>query len=44
VYKRQSYVYDLGDEGRHECEVETTDMDPEEVYGMVPEKPTPFYG
>ncbi len=39
-----SYVYDLGDEWRHECEVETTDLDPEEVYGMVPEKPTPFYG
>ena len=41
---RFSYVYDLGDEWRHKCEVETVDLDPEEVYGMVPDKPTPFYG
>ncbi len=41
---RFSYIYDLGDEWHHDCEVETMDLDPEEVYGMVPNKLTPFSG
>lgn len=41
---RFTYVYDLGDEWRHECEVEGSDVDPEEASGTVPEKPIPFWG
>jgi hypothetical protein len=39
-----TYVYDLGDEWRHDCEVEASDVDPEEAYGTVPEKPVVFWG
>ena len=41
---RFTYIYDLGDEWRHDCEVEASDVDPEEAYGTVPEKPVPFWG
>jgi Plasmid pRiA4b ORF-3-like protein len=39
-----TYIYDLGDEWRHDCEVEASDVDPEEAYGTVPKKPVPFWG
>lgn len=39
-----TYIYDLGDEWRHDCQVEASDVDPEEAYGTVPEKPIPFWG
>ena len=41
---RFAYIYDLGDEWRHECEVEGSDVDPEEASGTVPDKPVPFWG
>ncbi|MDQ6884218.1 MAG: plasmid pRiA4b ORF-3 family protein [Candidatus Dormibacteraeota bacterium] len=41
---RFAYIYDLGDEWRHDCEVEVVDLDPGEAYGMVPDKPVPFSG
>ncbi|HTE83914.1 MAG TPA: hypothetical protein VK821_04210 [Dehalococcoidia bacterium] len=41
---RFTYIYDLGDEWRHECEVEGSDVDPEEASGTVPDKPVPFWG
>jgi len=39
-----TYIYDLGDEWRHDCEVEASDVDPEEAYGRAPEKPVPLWG
>jgi len=39
-----TYVYDLGDEWRHDCQVEASDVDPEEAYGTAPGKPVPFWG
>ena len=41
---RFTYIYDLGDEWRHDCQVDASDVDPEESYGTVPEKPVPFWG
>jgi hypothetical protein len=39
-----SYVFDLGDNWRHDCEVEATDVDPEDAYGIVPTEPVPIWG
>ena len=39
-----TYVFDLGDDWTHECTVEATDADPEELLGGVPPQPVPFYG
>jgi hypothetical protein len=39
-----TYIYDLGDEWRHDCEVEASNVDPEEAAGAVPDKPVPFWG
>ena len=39
-----TYIYDLGDEWRHDCKVEAADVDPEEASGAVPDKPVPFWG
>ena len=41
---RFTYVFDLGDDWTHECTVEATDADPEEVLGGAPLQPVPFYG
>jgi hypothetical protein len=41
---RFAYVYDLGDEWRHECKVEAVDVEPEEAYGAVPDTPVPVWG
>ncbi len=41
---RFAYIYDLGDEWRHDCEVEGSDVDPEEASGTVPDRPVPFWG
>jgi Plasmid pRiA4b ORF-3-like protein len=38
------YVFDLGDDWTHECTVEATDVDPEEVLGGAPAQPAPFFG
>jgi hypothetical protein len=38
------YVFDLGDDWRHACEVEATDVDPTEAYGAVPRAPVPIWG
>lgn len=38
------YVFDLGEEWRHRCEVLDERVDPEEVYGERPEAPVPVDG
>ena len=38
------YVFDFGDNWRHECEVIDSNLDPEEEVGMVPEQPVPIWG
>jgi len=38
------YVYDLGDEWHHDCEIESLDVYTEEAYGTVPDKPVPLWG
>ena len=38
------YVFDLGDDWRHSCEVEATYVDPTEAYGVVPPTPVPIWG
>lgn len=38
------YVFDLGDDWRHACEVQATDVDPEEAYGALPDQPVPIWG
>lgn len=38
------YVFDLGDDWTHACEVEAGDVDPVEAYGVVPPKPVPIWG
>jgi hypothetical protein len=38
------YVFDLGDDWRHACEVQGTDVDPEEEYGVSPDQPVPIWG
>ncbi len=36
------YVFDLGDDWRHRCEVQAADVDPEEEYGALPDWPVPI--
>jgi uncharacterized protein YndB with AHSA1/START domain len=38
------YVFDLGDDWRHACEVQATDVDPDEEYGAPPDQPVPIWG
>jgi hypothetical protein len=38
------YVFDLGDDWRHRCEVQAIDVDPEEEYGAPPDTPAPIWG
>jgi hypothetical protein len=38
------YVFDLGDDWRHRCEVQATDVDPEAEYGAPPGGPVPIWG
>jgi hypothetical protein len=38
------YVFDLGDGWTHECVIDATDVDPEEVLGAVTAQPVPFFG
>jgi hypothetical protein len=38
------YVFDLGDDWRHHCEVQALDGDPFEEYGELPEVPLPTWG
>lgn len=38
------YVFDIGDDWRHRCEVQSTDVDPEEEYGAPPDQPVPIWG
>lgn len=42
--QRFLYVFDLGDDWTHACEVLGTDADPEEEYGIIPEDPVPIEG
>ncbi len=44
VGDRFEYVFDLGDDWRHACEVEATDVDPTEAYGVVPRTPVAIWG
>lgn len=39
-----TYVYDLGDEWHHDCQVDAVDLSPEMTYGTVAEKPVPLWG
>lgn len=38
------YVFDLGDDWRHRCEVQSVDVDPLEAYGALPDTPVPIWG
>jgi hypothetical protein len=38
------YVFDLGDEWRHRCEVLPETIDPVEEYGEMPPAPVPIFG
>lgn len=38
------YVYDLGDDWRHECQVMEVGVDPLEAYGTAPAQPVPIFG
>jgi hypothetical protein len=38
------YVFDLGDEWLHRCEVRSVGVDPEELFGDVPLGPVPIFG
>lgn len=38
------YVFDLGDDWRHRCEVQATDVDPVEECGAPPDQPVPIWG
>ncbi len=38
------YVFDLGDDSLHRCEVRSTGVDPEEEYGAPPDQPVPIWG
>jgi hypothetical protein len=44
VGERFDYVFDLGDDWRHSCEVEGADVDPIDAYGLVPRTPVPIWG
>jgi hypothetical protein len=38
------YVFDLGDDWRHRCDVQATDVDPGEEYGAPSDRPVPIWG
>ncbi len=38
------YVFDLGDDWAHLCTVEPERIDPLDAVGIIPAKPTPFWG
>lgn len=38
------YVFDLGDDWRHRCEIQSVDVDPAEAYGTLPDTPVPIWG
>jgi len=38
------YVFDLGDDWTHECELVDATADPREEYGAVPDRPVPIEG
>ena len=38
------YVFDLGDEWVHRCEVQAVRVDPEDAFGDVPPGPVPLFG
>lgn len=38
------YVFDLGDDWRHRCRVQSVDVDPEGEYGTPPDTPVPIWG
>ena len=38
------YVFDLGDDWRHRCELRSADVDPEEEYGIPPDMPVAIWG
>jgi hypothetical protein len=38
------YVFDLGDDWRHSCRIEGTDIDPVKEYGAQPKRPVPIWG
>ena len=38
------YVYDFGDNWRHECEVTEVGVDPRAAYGAAPGQPVPIFG
>jgi hypothetical protein len=37
-------VFDLGDDWRHRCVVQSVDVDPEEEDGAPPDTPIPVWG
>ena len=41
---RFEYVFDLGDEWLHRCEVRAVDVDPQEEFGEEPAGPVPLFG
>jgi hypothetical protein len=41
---RFEYVFDLGDDWLHRCEVRSVDVDPEEEFGEEPSAPVPLFG
>jgi Plasmid pRiA4b ORF-3-like protein len=38
------YVFDLGDDWRHRCDVQATDVAPGEEYGAPSDRPVPIWG
>lgn len=38
------YTFDLGDNWRHECLIGTGEIDPEQVLGILPDRPLPHFG
>ena len=39
-----AYVFDLGDSWEHLCTVGPERVDPVEVYGLMPDRPVPYFG
>lgn len=42
--ERFTYIFDFGANWQHHCTVVTSNLDPVEVLGHPPEKPTPIWG